>query len=391
LKILIGSSRKYLKRLFIYIHYIDKTSTHIQRCVVKRAPNLIIDDLRDLLTTGFLSIDATLRRTSDERLIPHLVEMWLFIFTSVLPYLQAVFLPLDLEFEGQGPLMSQAAAREFWGALPISSLSNGSDNPTPVPAHHLLSIRRLVLTTYRDIVILPRFELLQTIFSRLSLESINFPCPSPINPSSLSTSPPDLRPGTAMSLDPAFSSYSSQSTTLLNGSGTGSDSVGARSRGVSNVSFDQREAVYAQTQSLNTRPYTPNLILTGGDLGISGSSIGATSSQREVNAEDSKHVTDTVGRMLQCMSILSAVGIIPGDGSEVKAQREAAAASGGTGGRARGYSTGMVEDEAAQEKMDRLCRALKLNWLGRGRVGRNRRGLVGERMKITIPVVDVGN
>lgn len=334
--------------------------------------------------------------TPDERLIPRLVEMWLFVFTSVLPFLQAVFLPLDLEFEGRGPLMSQAAAREFWGALPISNLYNGSNNPTPVPAHHLLSTRRLVLTTYRDIVILPRFELLQTIFSRLSLESINFPSQSsysqsPIHSSALSTSPPDQRPGTAVSLDPALSSYSSQSTTFLNGSGTGSDSVGARSRGASNVSFgsDQREAVYAQTQSLNTRSYTSSTVVAGG-LGISGNIIGATSSQREVNAEDSKHVTDTVGRMLQCTSVLAAVGIIPGNGSEVNAQREAAAADGGNSRRARGYSTGMVEDEVAQEKMEGLCRALKLNWLGRGRTGRNRRGFVGGRMKAAIPVVGVG-
>ncbi|KFZ24884.1 hypothetical protein V502_00617 [Pseudogymnoascus sp. VKM F-4520 (FW-2644)] len=365
-------------------------SIHIQRCIVKRAPNLIIDDIRDLLATGFLSIDATLRATSDERLIPRLVEMWLFVFTSVLPNLQSVFLPLDLEFEGCGPLMGQTAAREFWGALPISSLSNGGSNPTPVPAHYLLSIRRLVLTTYRDVVILPRFEILQTLFSRLSLESINFPSQpsysqSPILPSSLSTSPPDVRPGTAMSLDPAFSSYGSQSTTLLNGSGAGSDSVGARSRGVSNVSFgsDQREAVYAQS----TRPFAPSPMLSGSSFGLSGSTIGATTSQREVNAEDSKHVTDTVGRMLQCMSVLAAVGIIAGDGSEVKVQREVTPTNTGTGGRARGYSTALVEDEVAQDKMDRLCKALKLNWLGRGRTGRNRRGLVGGRMKVAVPGV----
>lgn len=357
---------------------------------MKRAPNLIIDDIRDLFATGFLSIDATLRSTTDDRLIPRLVEMWLFVFTSVLPNLQSVFLPLDLEFEGCGPLMSQTAAREFWGALPISSLSNGGSNPTPVPAHYLLSIRRLVLTTYRDVVILPRFEILQTLFSRLSLESINFPSQSsysqsPILPSSLSTSPPDVRPGTAMSLDPAFSSFGSQSTTLLNGSGTGSDSVGARSRGVSNVSFgsDQREAVYAQS----TRTFAPSPMLSSGGLGLSGSTIGATTSQREVNAEDSKHVTETVGRMLQCMSVLAAVGIITGDGSGVKVQREATTTTTVTGGRARGYSTTLVEDEVAQDKMDRLCKALKLNWLGRGRTGRNRRGFVGGRMKVAVPGV----
>lgn len=360
-------------------------STHIQRCIVKRAPNIIIDDLRDLLKTGFLSIDATLRRTSDDRLIPHLVEMWVFVFTSVLPCLQAIFLPLDLEFEGHGPLMNQAAAREFWGALPISSLSNGSNNSCPVPANHLLSVRRLVLTTFRDVVVLPRFELLQTIFSRLSLESINFPpqasySQSPIHPSHLSTSP-DVRPSTAMSLDPAFSSYSSQSTTLLNGSGTGSDSIGARSRGISNVSFssDQREAVYAQTRGLNTRAYTPNPLITSG-----GHVFDATLSQRDANAEDSNHVTETVGRMLQCMSVLAAVGIISGISGEIRNRGNTKTESNDSGGRARGYSTGIIEDEAAQEKIDRLCKALKLNWLGRGRTGRNRRGLVGERTKPTV-------
>lgn len=37
-------------------------------------------------------------------------------------------------------------------------------------------------------------------------------------------------------------------------------------------------------------------------------------------------------------------------------------------------------DDASQRKMEELCRGLKLNWLGRGRTGRNRRGLVGARV-----------
>lgn len=36
----------------------------------------------------------------------------------------------------------------------------------------------------------------------------------------------------------------------------------------------------------------------------------------------------------------------------------------------------------AQGKMEDLAKALKLNWLGRGRTGRNRRGFVGGRVKI---------
>ena len=55
--------------------------------------------------------------------------------------------------------------------------------------------------------------------------------------------------------------------------------------------------------------------------------------------------------MLQCMSVLASVGI-------------------GGGG-----------DENSQGKMEELTRGLKLNWLGRGRTGRNRRGLVGARVQ----------
>ena len=68
--------------------------------------------------------------------------------------------------------------------------------------------------------------------------------------------------------------------------------------------------------------------------------------------DSSKQLTETVGRMLQCMSVLSSVG------------------NGGGG------------DEESQGKMEELCRGLKLNWLGRGRMGRNRRGLVGARLPV---------
>jgi hypothetical protein len=73
--------------------------------------------------------------------------------------------------------------------------------------------------------------------------------------------------------------------------------------------------------------------------------------EREANASESKRITEMVGRVLQCMSVLASVG------------------------------SGADGDEDAQQKMEELCRALKLNWLGRGRTGRNRRGLVGARVR----------
>ncbi|TAQ85670.1 hypothetical protein B7494_g6010 [Chlorociboria aeruginascens] len=324
-------------------------STHLQRCIQKRAPSIIVEDLRDLLTTGFLSLDQTLRRTPDNQLVPHLVEMWLFTFTSILPYMQAVFLPLDLEFSGQGPLMSSETARDFWGALPSSASQNSTSTSTPIS----LEVRRIVLTAYRDVVILPRFDTLKTIFSRLSLDSISLALP---RADSFSTPPESAdgtggRPSTAMSLDPGSGSYGSQATTLLNGGSSGEIS-GNRSRAISNVSYtSDLSSGLGLSIPPPQRPFTPSSthpLTSNNPFGTGGISAGQS---RRQNIEDSsKRVTELVGRMLQCMSVLSNVGV-------------------GGGG-----------DESAQGKMEELCRALKLNWLGRGRTGRNRRGFVGARV-----------
>jgi hypothetical protein len=293
----------------------------------------MLEDLRDLLATGFSSLDQTLRNSPEERFIPTLVELWLFTFTVILPYMQSVFLPLDLEVSGSGTIMTSEQARDFWGGVLASPSS--LDKPARVaPASSVLDVRRLVLTAYRDVVILPRYETLKTIFSRLSLEflpsSFGGMASPPPPESNISTSPPEAfppiaRPGTAMSVDPSVGSYNSTSTTLL-----GDGSAGSRSRAISNVSFGSHGSDGA------LRPFTP-------------SGAAALGSVREQNVEDSKQVTDMVGRMLQCMSVLSSLG-------------------------------GGADDEGNRQVVE-LCKMLKLNWLGRGRTGRNRRGIVGGRVR----------
>ncbi|UKZ82210.1 hypothetical protein TrVFT333_009994 [Trichoderma virens FT-333] len=290
---------------------------HIQWCIHKRSPNKMLEDLRELLSSGFATMDRTLRRTPDDRFMPTLVELWLFTFTSILPYMQAALLPLDLEVSGCGTIMTAEQSRDFWGGVVTAPSPSPGQEARVLPAAAALDVRRLVLTAYRDAVILPRYDTLKTIFSRLSLD--------------LSASPPEsffsmARPGTAMSLDPSVGSYNSTSTTLL-----GDGSAGSRSRAVSNVSLGSRGSDGV------IRPFTPS---------------GALSSVREQNVEDSKQVADMVGRMLQCMSVLSSIGGVGGD----------------------------VDDEG-NRKMVELCKMLKLNWLGRGRTGRNRMGIVGGRVR----------
>ncbi|KAK4133264.1 HbrB-like protein [Trichocladium antarcticum] len=378
---------------------------HIQYCLARRSPNIIVDDLRELLATGFSSLDQTLRKTAEDRLIPSLVELWIFTFTNILPYMQAVFLPLDLEFSGHGPLMSPEQARDFWGGIPSaaptpeppSTQGPGRGQTANVsPASSVLEVRRFVLLAFRDIVILPRYDTLKAMFSRLSLEflpqslasmalaSPPLPIPSPgfhnlnqqhpplsSSPSSLpfaaSTSLPSAfattyqyphRPGTATSLDPSVASYNSTGTTLGGGDSSGGGS-GSRSRAISNVSFASDSAAYPSA----ARPPLPFAHPPGLHPVLSNASVASNSgSARDQNVEDSKQVTEMVGRMLQCMSVLASVGVFAGGGGVI-AGAVGAAGGGGEGNR-------MVEE---------LNKLLKLNWLGRGRTGRNRRGMVGGR------------
>ena len=429
---------------------------HIQYCIQRRSPNIILEDLRDLLTTGFASLDRTLRKTSEDRLIPALVELWLFTFTSILPYMQAVFLPLDLEFAGTGTLLTADQARDFWGGVPATSTSASSSGPlstsassssdakptssastaivTPVSA--VLDVRRLVLVSYRDIVILPRYDTLKPIFSRLSLDFLPQPHagmamtraapmtmtsqtkPIPIQQrpgrsnSSLTTgghsygsfgsslqqqqqqqqyhifsmSPGaesaagggSVRPGTATSYEPSIGCHPS-ATTLNNsgnggsGGGSGNDSAsasGSRSRAISNVSFassNEPRPSFSSTMSGGDRE-------RGGGSGASSTPAMLTSAKggasllgsvREQNVEDSKQVTEMVGRMLQCMSVLAGVG----------------AASDGQGAMNGLASSDGINGDEGNCRVEELSRLLKLNWLGRGRTGRNRRGMVGGRVK----------
>jgi hypothetical protein len=289
---------------------------HIQRCFQKRAPQILTEDLNEFLQTGFFSLDLTLRPIPDERLVPYLVDMWLAVFGTILPYMQAVFLPLDLEFKGAGTIMTCRESQDFWGGLP----QRGSSDH---PLREVQDVRRIVLKSYRDNVILPRHDSLKAIFSRLSLESIN----GALTSDPLSSSLESTANGRAI-LDPGLASYNSQSSTLLNESAAslgGGITPGNRSRAISNVS--STTSSHPETL-VNLNPYNTSI------------------PAQQQAAKDSVRVTETVGRMLQCISVLASV----------------------------------QSGDEAQAKMEGLAKTLKLNWLGRGRTGRNRRGFVGARV-----------
>lgn len=309
-------------------------SIHIQRCVQKYMPFSIVEDLRDLLQTGFSSLDHSLHPIPDDRLVPHLAQMWLFVFGTILPFIQAVFFPLDLEFKGRGSIMTAREAKEFWGALP-----NGESSNTSIGDE--LDVRTIVLVSFRDSIILSRYDVLRATFSRLSLDSINANVNN-VPPASTSGS---SRPSTASALDPGFGSYnSSSSSTLFNGPGSfSSDSAMSRSRAASNTSSNPDNLMFQSSYPSFSPPQ--NSVLA--------QSTSQTSSRRGANnmPDPSFLITETVGRMLQCISVLASI----------------------------------QSDDEAQQKIEVLSKELKHNWLGRGRTGRDRRGFVGTRVKPPIP------
>lgn len=307
---------------------------HLQRCVSKKAPQSIITDLQELLEAGFATLNhGSLLGLPDEKLVPHLVQIWMLVFGTILPFIQAVFLPLDLEFKGLGSIMTTREAGEFWSALPAGAR---------------LDVRNLVLIAFRDCIILNRYDALKATFSRLSLDTINTGFPT-LSVTSKSTGAVG-RPGTAASLEAGFGSANSQSSTLLSNvaDSYSSDSIGAlanrpssshsRSRATSNTSSNAD--VFFSSVTSPPASNRPTIL-------------------HHANSADTSHViTETVGRMLQCVSVLGSI----------------------------------QSADVPQERMEILSKALKHNWLGRGRTGRDRRGFVGAKIRPVMvggpPVID---
>jgi hypothetical protein len=306
-------------------------SVHLRRCIQRRSPTNMIEDVNDLLHTGFSSLNQTLKQIPDERLVPHLVAMWSLVFHSILPFLQAVFLPLDLEFKGCGPIMNVREASEFWGAVIPDTDASAENHQHTIPTlGEDLDVRRMVLQTFRDTIFLPRFEALMAVFSRLSLDSINASVPGDLAP------PPPIgtitRPGTSNSNDVALSSLTSQASyqsSALDGSASGTSpfsllSSANRSRATSNTSAGSWHSGHLpQVQPTLHGLYVQQVLDTGA------------------------RVTEMVGRMLQCVSVLASV----------------------------------QSGDDGQARMEELTKTLKWNWLGRGRTGRQRRGFVGTKLR----------
>lgn len=92
-------------------------------------------DLRDILGSGMLTLEAKLHAVDDaDKLVGRLVEVWVFFWTTVVPYVEGIFLPLTLDSR-----IIEAVAVER-AAAPGREDSNSTSAHAIDPRLHLLTL-----------------------------------------------------------------------------------------------------------------------------------------------------------------------------------------------------------------------------------------------------------
>ena len=146
------------RTLTCHVQLNELVSLHIQRITSrseKRAIQYLAEHLRELLSIGMLTLNSKLQSLSDERLLIRLNEVWTFFFTSILPYLEGVFLPFSTDRD-----LTRIAAKQA-----------ASNQPLSVQLKPALNVRRLILLSFRDQIIYPITNHLVTLFAHEAEQS----------------------------------------------------------------------------------------------------------------------------------------------------------------------------------------------------------------------------
>lgn len=137
--------------LMVPVEYLNKlVRLHVKKRYAEKKMGLFIDELYEFIEKGMRSFDVNLSSLPDEKMIHRFVELWTFFFTTILPYIEAVFLPLQAEFND----------------LEWTTYSHGKDvlkNQTD------LDVKRITLIRFRDDIVLPIYERLKVIFTKIPL------------------------------------------------------------------------------------------------------------------------------------------------------------------------------------------------------------------------------
>jgi hypothetical protein len=127
-------------------------SAHTRRIAERSPANAILylsQHLGELLSIGMLTLRDKLQGLQGHKLLARLNDLWSFFFCSILPYVEAIFLP----FATDARLLRATAAHQ-----------TQSDGPSTKP----IEVRRLSLMAFRDAIVLPLADQLEPLFASVA-------------------------------------------------------------------------------------------------------------------------------------------------------------------------------------------------------------------------------
>ncbi|KAI0780338.1 HbrB-like-domain-containing protein [Fomes fomentarius] len=142
---------------------------HIQT-VVSAAPGKALATLEhdsiELISNGMVTLNSKLTDTDDDRIIPRIVELWMFFWGQVLPYLEGSLLPLQTD-----PILSTLyrtpkTHRPSSPTAAQNAKGSGLHFQSAATTTNKIDVRALALVSFRDRVILPLFP---RLYARLTM------------------------------------------------------------------------------------------------------------------------------------------------------------------------------------------------------------------------------
>lgn len=151
------------ERLRTSIEELNETvSLHVRK-TLERSPARAIEsltlDLISLVSSGTLTLNSKLHGLNDSRHLVRLVEIWTFYLTQVLPYIEGCFVPLQTD----------ATLQSLTSASSLTAKSGVISSLQPIGMNHKrIDVRKILLSGFRDQVVLPIYERLFYLFAHIA-------------------------------------------------------------------------------------------------------------------------------------------------------------------------------------------------------------------------------
>ncbi|EPX73702.1 TORC2 subunit Bit61 [Schizosaccharomyces octosporus yFS286] len=125
---------------------------HLQSCVRERTMDLFTSHLDSLFPKATNKLSESLFPIPEEYFLSKLLEIWLFFLSSILPYIEGIFLPIKTKlFDSQEKALLPYEINEYCHTN-----------------REKFNVQRLMLTSFRDYMILPAIDRIQRIIQKQS-------------------------------------------------------------------------------------------------------------------------------------------------------------------------------------------------------------------------------